>query len=99
METEYIKRADVLERNDLTWYDLDTFIVHTDLVRDKNEEMIYSIPPANVIELRKGTWIDVNDNPLDVRMKCSVCGVIDTPLARWNFCPNCGADMRKSDND
>lgn len=29
---------------------------------------------------------------------CSVCGC-DIPVMEDNFCPNCGADMRKGEND
>ena len=40
-------------------------------------------------------WIPFSGNVLDVRMKCSICGSVEMPLLRHNFCPNCGADMRK----
>lgn len=40
-----------------------------------------------------GEWIDVNgDGSI---MKCSVCGDM-VCCKNNNFCPNCGADMRKS---
>lgn len=42
-----------------------------------------------------GEWIPFSGDSLDVRMKCSVCGSVEMPLARHNFCPNCGASMRK----
>lgn len=97
--TEYIKRADVLERNDLTWYDLDTIIVPTDAVRDKNEEMIYSIPTADVVEVRYGKWIDVyNGYNGVVSQTCSICKIRHDTTKQSsmpNFCPNCGADMRR----
>ena len=51
--TGYIERAIALERNDLEWYDLGK-IVHSDLVHDRNEEIINSIPNANVVEVRYG---------------------------------------------
>ena len=39
-------------------------------------------------EVRHGRWI-VN--------KCSVCGFLATEwVGRCHYCPNCGADMRKS---
>jgi len=45
----------------------------------------------------QGEWIG---NNLDGTFKvwdCSECGIhMET---RWNFCPNCGADMRKGKND
>ena len=34
-------------------------------------------------------------------IKCSVCGKsrVNNLVERTNFCPNCGADMRKGEND
>ncbi len=57
-----------------------------------NVEDIEDCPPADVRENIHGEWI----NGDETRWKCSVChyGVLD-----WNntpFCPNCGADMRRS---
>lgn len=40
-----------------------------------------------------GKWIPLSDDELDVRMECSVCGSIETPLAKDKFCPNCGSRM------
>ena len=42
-----------------------------------------------------GEWIPFSGDTLDVRMKCSICGSVEMPLARHNFCPNCGADMMR----
>ena len=41
----------------------------------------------------KGEWIDC-----DWSIKCSECGY-SMPWAVRNFCPNCGADMRKDETD
>lgn len=59
-------------------------------------EEIQAATAANVREDVQGEWIfpvfdDSDEN--DPRCKCSVCGSIETPLARHNFCPNCGARM------
>lgn len=42
-------------------------------------------------ERKKGEWIDTDNYP--VRWKCSNCGRRDMHI--FNFCPNCGADMRE----
>ena len=55
------------------------------------EEMIDSIPAADVRPVVMGRWIDT-DNYYQ-RWKCSVCDS-HTRDARPPFCPNCGADMR-----
>ena len=55
-------------------------------------------------ERKKGKWIE-HDNWYGVYYECSVCKepftLIDgTPQDNlYNFCPNCGADMRGNDAD
>ena len=52
---------------------------------------------APTIEPKRGEWVLSSDgngyigNPV---YKCTVCGWWDEQ-APYNFCPNCGADMRK----
>jgi len=67
---------------------------------------------ADVVERKRGKWI-IKDNPGTgwYRVTCSECGedVTSTipvigffPNAKpiWNFCPDCGADMREeTDNE
>ena len=45
------------------------------------------------LERKKGKWIDKSDGIDGAWNYCSVCGeqVIDL----YDFCPNCGADMRE----
>ena len=42
-----------------------------------------------------GEWENLNSDKNDPRMKCSICGSIEEPLARHNYCPNCGSRMRR----
>lgn len=59
------------------------------------------LPPAQP-ERKKGEWLPDNNNAYEMRFVCSCCKeseVVPTigftkykPL--WDFCPNCGADMR-----
>ena len=54
------------------------------------------------IKPRKGKWLPDNNSVYEMRFVCSECNesqVVPTtgftkykPI--WNFCPNCGADMR-----
>lgn len=50
--------------------------------------------------LKEGVWIDRRINGTWVEQYCSECGVVieDEPK-NYNFCPNCGADMRDHDED
>ena len=57
--------------------------------------MLYNLPSAQP-ERKKGEWIE--NSP--VTEKCDQCGYVirDWFVSQFNFCPNCGADM-KGDND
>ena len=49
---------------------------------------------ANGVTVReRGRWEDVSLRFTQVKEKCSVCGGI-VYAHGFNFCPNCGADMR-----
>ena len=55
-----------------------------------------SIPAADVRPVVRGKWLD------DCETGCSECSVCHDSflwedfkgVADWNYCPNCGADMR-----
>lgn len=56
--------------------------------------MVYLIQPtADVPERNVGKWIKVGDNSY----RCSVCDEVS--CCNGNFCPDCGADMRKETED
>ena len=48
-----------------------------------------------VEERPKGKWILCEDSYFS---KCSICGDIWLNEECWNYCSNCGADMRSEDN-
>ena len=54
-------------------------------------DRIKALPTAQP-ERKKGKWIPKND-----RWHCSLCDGIAPKGIRWEFCPNCGADMRGAD--
>ena len=66
-------------------------------------ECIKKLPSAQ-LERKKGKWNGYNaDNPEWLRddgspvfLTCSECHgtVLNNGSAHWNFCPNCGADLR-----
>lgn len=66
------------------------------------EENIERLPAADVVPVVHAQWeipifIDGND-ALDPRVKCSECGEVEAALARWKYCPNCGARMDGGEN-
>lgn len=57
---------------------------------------------AEWVERPKGRWIIKSwwQHKNNYQMKiCSVCNHPVKPKNASNFCPNCGADMRGTDND
>ena len=62
---------------------------------------IESLPTADVRENVNGEWTDHRTLEHDGEFYCSNCGfVLDSYIqgAFYNYCPNCGADMRGEEN-
>ena len=66
-------------------------------------ERLRKIPAADVVERKHGEWEEVADrDDIYVECECSECNkrfnkVFGGKPLQWkpyNFCPNCGADMR-----
>ena len=53
-------------------------------------------PTADVVEVVHGKWIDKGEDYM-IRWTCSNCGRRDTHI--YDFCPDCGADMRGGRNE
>ena len=70
------------------------------------EYAIEQLPPAQP-ERPKGHWLPDNNYVYETRFVCSVCKNSEAvptigftkykPI--WDFCPNCGADMRSEQNE
>ena len=68
---------------------------------------IDSIPSADVRENVHGEWIAVDHDKWTTGthgLICSKCGGgyhlnIETTIDNWDYCPNCGADMRERGTD
>ena len=54
---------------------------------------IDAIPSADVRPVVRGRWIDYDDDY--GAYICSKCEENAPEDIQWNFCPNCGADMRE----
>ena len=62
-------------------------------------EYLDEVPAANFRPVVRGQWTEFKTDMPPRRNRCSECGYITNPwLARvYNFCPNCGADMREGE--
>ena len=61
------------------------------------EKALEEAPTIDAVPVVHGQWefpiFDDADSAYDPRAKCSVCGSIECALARWKYCPACGARM------
>ena len=61
------------------------------------ESIIRSMPAADVVEVRHGEWVRAINQKHSAKwsskVACSVCR--HQGYERYNYCPNCGADMRE----
>ena len=70
----------------------------TDSNKKRLDEWINNLPSTQpTIKPRKGKWIYSREYGTAKVWTCSECGWND--IGEWNFCPNCGADMREDEND
>jgi rubrerythrin len=66
--------------------------------KDKSEahRMLIQLPTVDAVPVVHGKWIDETFKPWGLvyhPYKCDQCG--ENSETNSNFCPNCGADMRK----
>lgn len=70
--------------------------------RTEFDQVIMTQPTIEAVPVVHGEWkfCDISTSYLEPpsgdTCECSVCGfIIDVSETNYNFCPNCGADMRK----
>lgn len=69
------------------------FILDNDQYTDEIEEALdTAIFALQQPEPKKGRWIDKSNGIEGAWNYCSVCG--EQAIDLYDFCPNCGADMR-----
>ena len=88
-----VRRADVVDM--LEMY---PFVEYSEY--ETAREVVMRLPSAQP-ERKNGNWVGIDDDPCET-FECDRCGfVLDDWIqgALYNFCPNCGADMRKETED
>ena len=69
-------------------------------VDDMLDEIDCFQPAADVAPVVHGRWIEKEKYTFGIMYDCSLCEnrIIDNGHP-WNYCPNCGADMRGSNDE
>ena len=73
--------------------------------KTSNETLADHLLANGVVVREKGEWEIIRDDYDNELMRCPACreefydGENDTVDHTPNFCPNCGADMRKGENE
>ena len=69
------------------------------LVSAVPEEVIRSLPAADVVEVRHGRWINERWEGLSsFSAECSLCDKRTLAYFHYFYCPNCGAKMDGEEN-
>ena len=94
--TEYIKREYAVDAVADVYYNTPDI----NLSCEKFEAAILKIQAADVAPVRHGRWIEKDKYAFGTFYDCSICGnlILDNGHS-WNYCPNCGADMRGSNDE
>ena len=69
-------------------------------ISELQNEVEKAVVPADVRPVVRGKWIKYAPHNSDM-MTCSECEkywILDGDQYDFNFCPNCGADMRNSES-
>lgn len=66
--------------------------VNNSLIRYWLLSMVSDQPTADVVDVKRGKW--KVDETHDYEPYCSLCGHEPIAGEKYNYCPDCGADMR-----
>lgn len=66
-------------------------------------DVIDKTPTIDAEPVRHGKWIKADSQQYFRKhypcFTCSECGYRKDSQKRWNYCPNCGADMKGTEDD
>ena len=92
---EYIKRKDVLDvfgKYMFAGYRGNGKSFFSEIVMPTFYRAIEELPSEDVRENIHGEWIDYDDDYGS--LMCSICEKDSPDDIPWDFCPNCGANMK-----
>ena len=88
---EYIEREAIRD----ALYDADAITM-------SGVKILNQFPAADVAPVRHGRWMNANSRPKTYWRRCTACGGLAYFCGigcSYKYCPNCGADMRGSNDE
>lgn len=58
-------------------------------------DAIKKLPTIDLV--KHGKWNSRHNGFIGIVFECSECGQLRSATADWNYCPNCGARMERSE--
>ena len=99
--TDLISREETIEDIERFWNSISGLHPHLDETMALYADIKRIVKKRPSAYPKKGKWIKADSQqyfrkhyPL---FTCSACGYRKDSQKKWNFCPNCGADMRESE--
>ena len=93
------KKLDLIDRGQIqyTWWELPDG-KFTDGVT--LQSLIRLMPSIDAVPIVRGHW-NIDKSFMPFISTCSECGAVYDidGVFEWNYCPNCGADMRGENNE
>ena len=97
--SDLISRSALIEK-------MNDYISHTDernsehYVCKRIKKIIEDAPTVEAKPVVHGEWLQEGNAVYHWRQNCSICGnPVYDKIKPYNFCPNCGCDMRGGKND
>jgi hypothetical protein len=96
------------------YIDYDAIDYRNDKLHDKSSDFIDGViymaqriedAPSIDIEPKRGEWVKRTHNTLIAQVNFAYCSECGQPIMHehtrslWNFCPNCGVDMREREGE
>lgn len=71
---------------------------YTKQVREGYIDILEKVPTEDAVMVKYATWVDVGKTKYGTPIRmCSHCKITKAGKPKSNFCPDCGAAMRKKD--
>lgn len=102
---EYIEREDAINEFNIRSSYYEAEWGNKRFTLNNVEEILRDVPAADVRPVVRGKWVEhthiLYDGKPGYSIECTACHEVFTEVdlrekpSKYNFCPNCGADMRE----